>query len=88
MDGLFCSLLMTITLGGFTMETSTMDCTEEEKAGKSETESSSAVGTQEKKEQPSLQERLKAMKNFADMTDEDSGGTCIIVGYHQKPSDD
>jgi hypothetical protein len=79
---------MTIKLGGFTMETSTMDCTEEEKAGKSETESSSEAGTQEKKAQQSLTERLKGLKNLVEADESDSGGTCIIVGYHQKPSDD
>jgi len=69
------------------METSRMKGTEEERGGKSETENFSEAGTLEEKEPESLRQRLKTLKGFTDMTEQDPGGGCIIVGYHQKPKE-
>jgi hypothetical protein len=75
---------MTIKLGGLTVENSKTEVTEE-RAGKSEPESSSEAGTLAKKEPESSKAPSKGSNEFTDVTEEDSVGGCIIVGYHQKP---
>jgi hypothetical protein len=55
------------------------------KKRKVEQESLSEAGTQEKKEETLSEKLSRTLSGFTDTTEQDSGGSCIIVGYHQKP---